>query len=107
MAVAPASVADHRPGAGVSMFEEIRPKHGRDGREARTALPVSPRLKAGFAAVGVIACGALSVVAWWLNGPVWVPWLLVALAIWALADTGWQWRRHVRTKRTTSTGKGE
>ena len=81
------------------MFDEIRPRRGRDGREARTALPVPARTKALLAVVGAVVCAGMALLAWRLGGW-WLPWVLVALAVWALADLGWQWYRHTkRSKR--------
>lgn len=79
------------------MFEEIRPKRGPDGREGRTALPVSPRLKAILAATGVLACLVTAAAAWWWTGS-WVTWALLGLAVVAAADAIWQWRRHRRAQ---------
>lgn len=81
------------------MFDEFHPRPG-DGREARTARAVSPRLKALLAAVGAVTCLGLAVAAWvWRWGPGWLPWVLLALAVWAVSDIGWQWHKYRRGER--------
>lgn len=87
------------------MFNEIHPRSGPDGREARTALPVSPGLKAFIAAIGTVACLGFAVITWWW-GYAWATGIMLALALWAMADIVWQWRKHRARHRGGSTRNG-
>jgi hypothetical protein len=77
----------------------------RDGREARTAVPVSPSAKALLAAAGALVCLMIAVPAW-RAGPAWLAIPLSVLAGWALLDVVWQLVKLRRSSRRHLTTEG-
>jgi hypothetical protein len=72
---------------------EKRSSRARTGTEPMTAKRVNPATKSWLAAGGLLICAGLGVLAW-VNGYAVAAWILLVLAVLALADVIWQrWKQ--------------